>query len=121
MAKQPVTPTRPVRATPRQTPGRPSTLTTRVKKKDGAPVKPFQLPFEAKNIRIILLGVLVIALGYLIMWLSPTMSDMALTVSPIILIIGYCVIIPMGILAGTSSTRRKETITSTEPTTNGTI
>jgi len=90
------------------------------KKKEGAPVKPFQLPFEAKNIRIILLGVLVIALGYLLMWMSPTMSDMALTVSPIILLIGYCVIIPMGILAGTSSTRRKTTITTTE-TTNGTV
>jgi hypothetical protein len=117
MSKQTVTPARPARTTPRPTPARSTTLT---KKKEGAPVKPFQLPFEAKNIRIILLGVLVIALGYLLMWMSPTMSAMALTISPIILLIGYCVIIPMGILAGTSSTRRKTTITTTE-TTNGTI
>jgi hypothetical protein len=120
MSKQPATPPRPTRAAPRMATARTTPLVARSKKKEGGPVKPFQLPFEAKNIRIILLGVLVVALGYLLMWMSPTMSDMALTVSPIILVIGYCIIIPMGILAGTSSTRRKETII-TESTTNGTL
>ena len=118
MSKQTATPTRPVRTAPRQTPGRPAPASARAKKKEGGPVKPFNLPFEAKNIRIILLGVAVVALGYLIMYMSPVMSDMALTVSPIILVIGYCIIIPYGIMAGTRSYGNK-TITTTDPSTNG--
>ena len=75
------------------------------------------MPFEAKNIRLILVGVLVIALGYLLMYESPTMSVMAITISPIILLLGYCVIVPLGIMAGT---RNAKTVPLVEqPTTNG--
>lgn len=55
---------------------------------------------------IILAGVAIIALGYLIMWASPTMSAMALTVSPLVLLIGYLIVVPMGILAGTRTFKR---------------
>ncbi|MDP4198940.1 MAG: hypothetical protein Q8922_06795 [Bacteroidota bacterium] len=102
MSKPATAPARPVRATPRQAPTRQTPL-ARAKKHDDAPTRKFEMPFEGKNIRIILLGVLVVGLGYLIMWQSPTMSWTALTLSPIILIIGYCVIIPYGILAGVRS------------------
>jgi hypothetical protein len=64
------------------------------------------MPFERKNVLIILAGVAIIALGYLIMWASPTMSPMALTVSPIVLLIGYLIVVPMGILAGTRTFKR---------------
>jgi ABC-type Fe3+ transport system permease subunit len=64
------------------------------------------MPFEKRNVLIIVLGIIVIALGYFIMWVSPTMSAMALTISPIILLIGYLIVVPMGILAGTRTFRK---------------
>lgn len=89
------------------------------RQRDIGQAKPFAMPFGRKNITFILIGILVVALGYLLMYMSPTMSFMALTVSPIILLIGYCVIIPYGIMTG-SPWRRKETATTpTEPSTNG--
>jgi hypothetical protein len=77
------------------------------------------MPFDGKNLRIIGLGVVVIILGYLVMYFSPTMSDMALTVSPILLLIGYCVIVPIGIMAGIRKKRSATTIADTS--TNGTV
>jgi hypothetical protein len=76
------------------------------------------MPFDAKNMRIIALGVAVIVLGYVVMYFSPTMGDMALTVSPILLLLGYCVIVPMGIMAGVRK-KRSATTEIAEPTTNG--
>ncbi len=118
MAQQTATPVRPARPTPRQTPSRATPGRVKAKKTDNTPVRPFQMPFDAKNMRIIGLGVVVIILGYVVMAMSPTMSAMALTVSPILLLLGYCVIVPMGIMAGV----RKKRSTSpdiAEPTTNG--
>ncbi len=111
------TPARPVRTQARQVPSRQQPLSSRTKKKEGGPIRPFQMPFEAKNIRIIVLGILVVGIGYLVMWMSPTMSDMALTVAPILLILGYCVIIPYGIMTGIRS--KRSSTTPTETSTNG--
>ncbi len=63
-------------------------------------VRPFEMPFERKNLIIILAGIATVGLGYLVMGESPTMSFAALTLSPIILVLGYCVIIPIGIMSG---------------------
>ena len=111
MANQTATPIRP-------TPSRPTPGRARAKQSDNSPVRPFQMPFDAKNIRIILIGIGVIVLGYCVMYFSPTMSDMALTVSPILLLLGYCVIVPLGIMAGM---RKKRSATSdlAQPTTDG--
>jgi hypothetical protein len=62
--------------------------------------RPFQMPFETKNMTIILIGVATVALGYLIMGMSPTMSFAAITLAPFILVLGYCIIIPYGIMYG---------------------
>ena len=118
MANQTATPVRPTRQTPRQTPSRATVGRVRAKQSDNTPVRPFQMPFDAKNMRIIALGVGVIVLGYVVMYFSPTMSDMALTVSPILLLLGYCVIVPMGIMAGMR--KKKSTVPEiSEPSTNG--
>ena len=118
MANPTTTPVRPARPTPRQTPSRPTPGRVRAKQSDNTPVRPFQMPFDAKNMRIIALGIAVIVLGYVVMYVSPTMSDMALTVSPILLLLGYCVIVPMGIMAGMR--KKKSTVPEiSEPTTNG--
>jgi hypothetical protein len=106
MSKQPATAPRPVRSTSAaaaRTAARPGAARKVVK--PGA-AKPFNMPFERKNVLVIIAGVLVIALGYFIMWASPTMSAMALTVAPIVLLIGYLIVVPMGILAGTRTFRK---------------
>ncbi|MDP4219585.1 MAG: hypothetical protein Q8916_07845 [Bacteroidota bacterium] len=68
--------------------------------KGASGVKPFNMPFERKNIVFILIGIGVVTLGYVIMGLSETMGFMALDVSPIVLLLGYLVVIPMGIMYG---------------------
>ncbi len=64
---------------------------------------------------MIFAGIATIVIGYLVMYFSPTMSTMALTISPIILLLGYCVIVPFGIMTGI---RRKRTAIM-EPSANG--
>lgn len=116
MSKQDTAPARPVRVTPRQTPTRATATSARPKRRDDSPARKFEMPFEAKNIQIILLGVLVVGIGYLVMYMSPTMSFAALTLSPIILLLGYFVVIPYGIMKGA---RTKRSVTIEQPTTNG--
>lgn len=108
------------RQTPRQVPSRTTTTRAKAKQGENRPVRPFQIPFDATNIRIILIGIGVIALGYLVMYFSPTMSDMAMTVSPILLLLGYCVIVPYGIMAGIRKNRSTKTVSEVAPTT-GTV
>ena len=66
------------------------------------------LPLEPVNYKIILAGVAVVILGYIALGMDPWDGFMALTVAPILLVLGYCVVIPVGIIY-----RRKteETIT----------
>ncbi len=66
-----------------------------VKKKGGI----LELAFpETTNLVIIGVGILVIILGYIIMAMGDATSSLSVTVAPIVLVIGYCVIIPVGIL-----------------------
>ena len=44
------------------------------------------------------IGVLCIVLGYILMYLGNTASILSTKISPIILIVGYCVLIPISIL-----------------------
>ena len=54
--------------------------------------------FGKLNYYLFIIGLLVIILGYIIMGTGETESIQATKLSPIILIIGYCVIIPAAIL-----------------------
>ena len=56
------------------------------------------LPFTKRNYQILGLGLLVIILGYVALSQSPWDGTMPLVVAPILLVLGYCVIIPLGIL-----------------------
>jgi hypothetical protein len=56
------------------------------------------LALEAVNYYILLAGVAVIFLGYGALSMGPWDGFMPLTVAPILLVIGYCVIIPIGIV-----------------------
>ena len=56
------------------------------------------LPFTKRNYQILGLGILSIVLGYLALSQSPWNGTMPLVVAPILLVLGYCVVIPLGIL-----------------------
>ncbi len=56
------------------------------------------LPFNKMNYRILGLGLLSIVLGYVALAQPPWNGTMPLVVAPILLVLGYCVLIPLGIL-----------------------
>jgi len=58
----------------------------------------FQWPYKRKNYVLFGIGVFVIILGYLIMYLGEVNSFQSLTLSPILLLIGYLIIIPYALL-----------------------
>ena len=68
------------------------------KHRDRASGKPETLPLDRTNFRIIGLGILVIALGYLAMSEGSVEVFLPITLAPILLVVGYCVVIPIGIL-----------------------
>jgi hypothetical protein len=74
-------------------------------KTTSTPTSSWKFPLNSHNYKILGLGAIVIALGYGLM--STGISDdpnqwnnpMAVTIAPILLAIGYCGIIPYGLLA----------------------
>ena len=54
--------------------------------------------FEAANYRIFLAGIIVIIVGYIFMMQGPHDSFWSLHLAPVLLVIGYCVFIPLAIL-----------------------
>lgn len=56
------------------------------------------LPLGRQNFIILGVGVLVILAGYGAMYGQPVEGFLPLVVSPLLLVLGYCVIIPVGIL-----------------------
>jgi len=57
-----------------------------------------QLPLRKINYLILLAGLLTILLGYVALSQEPYDSFISLWVAPILLVLGYCVLIPLGIL-----------------------
>jgi len=55
-------------------------------------------PFGRENYLILLAGVVVIIIGYIALSGDTVEGFMPLTLAPILLVIGYCVIIPVGIM-----------------------
>ena len=56
------------------------------------------LPLRKRNFIILGIGLAVIIIGYLAMSQGPVEGVLPLVVAPILLVAGYCVIIPFGIL-----------------------
>jgi hypothetical protein len=61
------------------------------------------LPFTKRNYQILGAGLLTIILGYVALAQEPWDGTLPLVVAPILLVLGYCVIIPLGILYRTKS------------------
>ncbi len=56
------------------------------------------LPLGKKNFQIIGIGLVVIFAGYMAMKGQPVEGFLPLVLAPILLVLGYCIIIPIGIL-----------------------
>ena len=56
------------------------------------------LPFTKANYQILGVGLLCIVLGYVALAQEPWDGMMPLVAAPILLVLGYCVLIPIGIL-----------------------
>ena len=56
------------------------------------------LPFTTRNYFWITVGLVVIGLGYMSLAQGPADSFWSRTLAPVMLFIGYCFIIPLGIL-----------------------
>jgi hypothetical protein len=55
-------------------------------------------PFEKENYVILAIGLLLIVVGYVALSEKTVDGTMPLVVAPILLVLGYCVVIPVGIL-----------------------
>lgn len=71
------------------------------------------LPLTRINYTLLLVGVGVIILGYLFMSEGSVDGLMPITISPLLLVIGYCVIIPVALLY-----RKREEISRKAETTS---
>jgi len=69
-----------------------------IKNKVRKPNREIALPLDRQNFVIIGIGLLVIIAGYAAMLEGSIEGFLPLVVSPILLVLGYCVIIPVGIL-----------------------
>ena len=56
------------------------------------------LPYDRRNLIVFLAGLAVIAVGYLCMAQPPVDGFLSLTLAPILLVIGYCGLIPAALL-----------------------
>ena len=76
------------------------------------------MPFEQSNIIYVLVGIGVIILGYILMGSGGALDFVPLNISPLVLLLGYLVVVPLGIMYGTYR-KKKSTETMAQPSQNG--
>ena len=69
--------------------------------------KDFSFPLEKENFVIIGVGIVMLILGYLLMNQNSVDGFVPTVISPIMLFLGYCVIIPYGILKGHRAVKKE--------------
>ena len=77
--------------------------------------KEASLPFTRTNYILLAIGITVVILGFVAMAEGSTEGTLPLVVSPILLVIGYCIIIPLGILYKKKEMPSSTTAQSQEP------
>ena len=58
----------------------------------------YKFPFTRKNWTIFALALVTILLGYIQLSIPPADGFLSWTLAPILLVVGYCILIPMAIL-----------------------
>ena len=66
------------------------------------------LPFTRKNWTLAAAGLAVILLGYVFLRIPPAEGFFSLTLAPLLLVVGYCVLIPLAILVRDQSASNGE-------------
>ncbi len=69
-----------------------------IKRKTSKAASIWSIPLNKSNFIIFGIGIIVLLVGFYIMTIPPWDSDFALVISPLILLIGYFIIFPLGIL-----------------------
>ena len=54
--------------------------------------------FSGKNIQLLIVSCVVIILGYIFLAQGPVNNPLSLTWAPIMLLLGYCVLVPVAII-----------------------
>jgi hypothetical protein len=67
-------------------------MATKTRKKKAAPAEEMRWPFGPKNYLLFAIALVVIVVGYILL------SQGDITLAPILLVLGYCVLIPIAIL-----------------------
>ena len=63
---------------------------------------------DKKNIILIAVGVLLLVIGFICLATGPADNPVSLTVAPLILVLAYLVVIPLGILFGGKKQDKQE-------------
>ena len=71
--------------------------------------KDLSFPLEKENFTIIAIGIVLIVAGYLLMAQNSVDGFVPTVISPILLVLGYCVAIPYGILKKPKSVKTADT------------
>ena len=79
----------------------------RIKQTKKAKVSPFNIYWEKKNYYLLIIGMVVIVVGFYFMTIGPWDSFSSLVISPILLFIGYVIIFPLSILLRNKSEKEK--------------
>lgn len=75
-----------------------STMQDNKKNKGSKYKKVHFLPYTKENYYLFITGIIFIVLGYVALSKGPWNNFWSLTVAPILLVLGYCVIIPVALL-----------------------
>ncbi len=75
----------------------------KVKRNFGIKKTGTQIAFTKANFIIFIIGLILLLLGYIALAQGPATSYSSLSVAPVLLVIAYCVIIPLAILYRTNS------------------
>ena len=71
--------------------------------------KDISFPLDKENFVIIAAGIAILVIGYILMAQNSVDGFIPTVISPILLFLGYCVVIPYGILKGHRSASKTET------------
>ena len=81
----------------------------KVKRQSGRKVKESSLPFIKLNYQLFGIATFIILVGYWALAQPPVDGFLTLTLAPILLVVSYCVLIPLAIIVGNKSTEGDKT------------
>ncbi len=81
----------------------------KVKRKSGRKLKESGVPLTKRNYQLFGIASLIILAGYWALAQHPVDGFLTLTLAPLFLVIGYCVLIPLAIIVGNKDTKSEKT------------